>query len=444
MKNYDVLIIGGGIAGLTAAAVLSRAGKRVIVFERASAAGGYAHTQVQDGFHLNLGPHALFISGEGAATLKELGIPIDGEKPSGPGIFLFNKGKLFPVPGTLRAALVSDFLPWHAKLALGRFLYRLRKTQPETLAHCTVEEWLGSVKHELARNLLLAAVRVSSYTNAPHLQSAEMAANQLQKPGVIYLHGGWQTLSKSLGKAAELSGGIIRTSTKVKRVIISGNIARGVQLDDGTIIDAESLILALPPREASVLLPESAMLAEAASNAIPVRAAILDVGLRCLPVPDRNFVLGVDRPLYYSVHSRWARLAPPNGAVIHVARYLQPGETGDAEELEDFLEFLQPDWRSNVVVRRFAPAMTVNSATVTAAQGGFAGRPSVASEEFRGLYLAGDWIGRHGFLADASFASGKEAANVVLQSSASEKRNLELTSASSFWEQNQDSSVQPA
>lgn len=42
-QDYDVVVIGGGIGGLSAAAFLAYAGKRVLVVERHYAPGGYAH-----------------------------------------------------------------------------------------------------------------------------------------------------------------------------------------------------------------------------------------------------------------------------------------------------------------------------------------------------------------------------------------------------------------
>src|SRR4029077_7579716 len=42
-ERYDAIVIGSGIGGLTAAALLARAGKQVLVCERHDRPGGYAH-----------------------------------------------------------------------------------------------------------------------------------------------------------------------------------------------------------------------------------------------------------------------------------------------------------------------------------------------------------------------------------------------------------------
>ena len=61
----DVMVVGGGLAGLAAATTAARQGRRVTLLEARSEAGGRARTTTQDDFLLNEGPHALYLQGEG-------------------------------------------------------------------------------------------------------------------------------------------------------------------------------------------------------------------------------------------------------------------------------------------------------------------------------------------------------------------------------------------
>ena len=73
----------------------------------------------------------------------------------------------------------------------------------------------------------------------------------------------------------------------------------------------------------------------------------LDVALSSLPDKDTLFALGIDRPLYFPVHSAHAKLAPEGGALMHVAKYLgtsiEPKPREDQPELEEILDLLSQD-----------------------------------------------------------------------------------------------------
>jgi phytoene dehydrogenase-like protein len=180
------------------------------------------------------------------------------------------------------------------------------------------------------------------------------------------------------------------------------------------------VIIAAGPADVSALVEKSdeTVLSEWAKTAIPVKAACLDIALNYLPQPGANFALGIDQHLYLSVHSATADLAPAGGAVIQVAKYLGSGDNQDPKrdekELEQMLDLIQPGWREALADRRYLPSMTVSHALTTAAQGGFCGRPGPAAPEIDGLYVAGDWVGAEGMLADASLASAKSAAQMIL------------------------------
>ena len=86
VDSSDVIIIGGGLAGLTTAAQLVRAGKTVTLFERSSKEiGGRARTEEVNGFYYNQGPHALCLTDATDSILKEIGITFTGGIAGGQG-----------------------------------------------------------------------------------------------------------------------------------------------------------------------------------------------------------------------------------------------------------------------------------------------------------------------------------------------------------------------
>src|SRR5207244_12625338 len=71
----DVVIVGGGIAGLSAAYELSRRGVSFVVLERAARAGGVILSERIDGFTIDGGPDALPVQQPDAIRLcEEIGI----------------------------------------------------------------------------------------------------------------------------------------------------------------------------------------------------------------------------------------------------------------------------------------------------------------------------------------------------------------------------------
>ena len=73
----DVLVAGGGMAGLTAAAYCARAGKTVLLCERSDTLGGLVNTFTRNGFTFDAGIRAIENSGIVLPMLKQLGIHVD-------------------------------------------------------------------------------------------------------------------------------------------------------------------------------------------------------------------------------------------------------------------------------------------------------------------------------------------------------------------------------
>jgi phytoene dehydrogenase-like protein len=126
-KQSDVVVIGGGLAGLAAASYLARAGRRVTLFEKSANVGGRAISQERNGFHFNLGAHALQMDSQATKVLDELGVPYTGGKPGK--IWAVCDGNLDTLPtgpmSLLRTGLLSPAAKWEA----ARLLVGMQSTE---------------------------------------------------------------------------------------------------------------------------------------------------------------------------------------------------------------------------------------------------------------------------------------------------------------------------
>src|SRR3954471_16936191 len=78
------IVIGGGPAGLVAAARLAEGGVETTVLEAASHLGGRGASERRGGFFLNQGPHALYVGGPAMRELKAMGVGLEWWNPTSP------------------------------------------------------------------------------------------------------------------------------------------------------------------------------------------------------------------------------------------------------------------------------------------------------------------------------------------------------------------------
>jgi phytoene dehydrogenase-like protein len=425
-QTWDAAIIGGGLAGLTAAVFLAEAGQRVLVLEQGSRWGGRGATDEKDGCLFNIGPHALSKQGQGLRILRELGLEPHAAEidPSGR---LVADSTVHELPLTALGLLKSNQFSWREKVELARLLVKLPKIAPASAEQMSLHDWIhANLQGTQARNYFLTLCRLSTYSNDPQQISAGAVLRQMQvaSGGVYYIHEGWQTLVEKLAARARQAGADLRTGQKVT-AIRGAHPAMTVHLDDGTTIAANHVLAAINPQVTAKLTgatPDS-QLGALCRRLLPVQGAALDVALRNLPDPDTHFALDLQRPLYYSNHSNWARLTRADGhSVLHVFKYhsaaATPNAQQDRQELEGFLDLLQPGWRQELVTSRYLPNIAVTYGLPTVERVVNARRaevPETVVSDIPGLYLAGDWEANDALLADAACLSAKESALRMLR-----------------------------
>jgi phytoene dehydrogenase-like protein len=436
VAQTDVAVVGGGIAGLTAACYLARTGLEVTVFEKSPLLGGRAATRERDGFLFNRGGHALYTGGAASQAFEDLGVTYGYGVPKD--TFVLQGDRISPFPTDPFGLLRTDLLDAGDKLALFRFFAAVTAARPRALSGTSVREWLElKVRRPQVRRVMAAFARTFAYTAALDLVSAEMFVEKLQRSlrhPIHYIDGGWRVLVDGLRAAAEAAGARIVTGARVEGVQISGGRARGVRLRDGGVVPASAVVVAVGPRDAARLVGEAdRSVRRIVDGLVPAHIACLDVALERLPVPDRPVVQDLDGPRFASAQSVYARVAPEGAAFVIAFKQLDPREPGDPREderdLEDLLDAVQPGWRDVLVDHQYLPRIEAVGALPTAESGGFAGRPGPRVPGLEDLYLAGDWVGPEGFLVDASVASARNAARLVLEDDPLVRREVTAGSA---------------
>jgi phytoene dehydrogenase-like protein len=419
--KWDVVIVGGGLAGCVAANFLAKTNLKVLILEKAKEVGGRARTDRINQQFFNFGPHALYNKGKARSILEELGITLEGSTPKLGGLLLENNTQ-YAAPFSTLGLLKTGFLNWKERKEWISSLIKIKNSKSDELVTQTFQKWVHqTAKSEKVRLLLYIMGRLATYCHSPEKVSANILVSHMQYSmgGVIYLDGGWQTMIDQLYHQAVISGVRFQTNSKVKQIVGNETDKFQLILSNNDIIQSKHILYTAAPHELNKLLAESVPHPQRSffEQIKPIKAATLDVSLKKLPISKRQFAMGVTDPIYYSVHSKYARLSKDGlSTILHVLKYHHLDEKINGREekanLEKFLDMIQPGWRQYVVASRCLPQITVNYRL-----------PQVGDEKelchsethIPGLFIAGDWASPDSILSEGAVKSGKQAANEIIR-----------------------------
>ena len=259
--DADVIVIGAGTGGLTAAVYLAAAGRRVLVVERNDVPGGCGTVFHRDGYAFDVGLHYLGSRADGRPAvepmLRPLGIDLAFNALE-PVDMLLIDGQTIPVPTgaeAFRAQLHASF-PDEAE-AIDRYLDtvlalgtlggeppRPRLDDPASIGATARAGWLllrhlgstlGDLLDDVGASPRLAAV-LSWLTGTIGVAPDEVSLLMHAAVTVHYLNGAWYpqggggVITDRLVRTIGLHGGRVLTGHEVTGIIVADGAVRGVRV----------------------------------------------------------------------------------------------------------------------------------------------------------------------------------------------------------------------
>ena len=288
--DYDAIVVGAGHNGLTAAAILQRAGLRTLCLEANTYAGGMAATvELIDGFRYEIAGSVQFPTA--SQITKDLGLDTlptvepdvmstnIGDHGEEPMVFYRDPIQLMTHLGEKHGfeavTGMAELIGWSqgpAK-ALGRFDVRKPPKTLDEMYACAANEaerraihemLFGSAmdvidrylpdkdKHAVMRGMLAFLAINSTYRGPYTPGSATCLAFALAVPDdstamMTKLKGGIGALTEHLRELFVSHGGEIRFRTKVEQILVDHGAVTGVRLRDGSTITAPIVVSNLSP-----------------------------------------------------------------------------------------------------------------------------------------------------------------------------------------------------
>jgi len=290
-NEFDVIVIGSGMGGLTTAAALSRLDHKVLLLEQAQSIGGLTHAFSRDGFSWDVGLHYCgafghnqragrildWLSG-GTIEFRSVGTVYDTlHFPEG---FEISVGR----PAAAYKMELKDLFPDNVAEIDAYFEVLLsaenaghmagaERAMPEPFrsAHRLwnkrkIQRWCNRTTDEVIAKLItnpkLAAVlsaQWGTYGGKPREASFAVHAIVIGHylEGAAYPVGGAGTIARGLVPVIEAAGGITRTGTPVSEILLDDGKAVGVWTSSGEEINAPFIVSAIGAGETvKHLLPQ--------------------------------------------------------------------------------------------------------------------------------------------------------------------------------------------
>jgi phytoene desaturase len=230
-SEFDVLVIGAGVGGLSVAARLSLNGYRVLVVEALDRVGGRASTRDVDGFRLNTGAIAIELDGPVPRLLEEVGAGIELHvPPERDTVLLWGRRTINVASPPVRWARAAIPTLLRAITAIPRF-----RPPPDQ----TTTEWFSRFTRRRTAHQLLDNILGGFFAASGREVPARTFVDYLMKGSAFrflgYARGGTVEIWKPLAEAVKKRGGEVWLSSEAQSLVFGddGRVTGAVVERDG-------------------------------------------------------------------------------------------------------------------------------------------------------------------------------------------------------------------